>query len=362
MMPILYDYYETDFSTMGLGALPDAIKCTVTEERNGIYELSMTYPVDGLNYSNLAVDRIILAPPNDQDRPQPFRIYSCRPSMAGTVIVSAEHISYQLNSIPCEPFNASDVGEALQGLKDHAIGPMPFTFWTDKQSRGGYLQWTPDSIRSRLGGVQGSILDVYGGEYEWDRYLVKLHEARGEDNGVVVAYGKNLISLEQEINLASMLTGIYPYYYGDDGSEAGGNKTLVHLPERVISVAADCSYPRVKPVDLTDKFDAPPSATQLRAAANSYIKANKLTTPKVSISVSFVPLWQTQEYGDLAPLERVRLCDYVTVRFLQMGIDAKAQVVKTVHNVLLNRYDSVELGDAKQSLDSTIANLIKGGH
>lgn len=359
MMPILYDYDEIDFTTMGLGALPDAIKCTVTEERNGAYELAMTYPLDGLNFSNLAVDRIILAPPNDQDRPQPFRIYACRPSMAGTVNVAAEHISYQLNSIPCEPFNASDAGEALQGLKDHAVGPMPFGFWTDKKSRGGYTQATPDSIRSRLGGVQGSILDVYGGEYEWDRFLVKLHEARGEDNGVVVAYGKNLISLEQETNIATMITGIYPYYFGEAGEEKG--KVLVQLPERLITVAANCSYPRVKPVDMTDKFEAPPTEAQLRAAANTYIRANKLTAPKVSIAVSFVPLWQTEEYKDIAPLERVRLCDYVTVRFLRLGVDAKAQVVKTVHNVLLNRYDSMELGDARQSLDSTIANLIKGG-
>ena len=77
MIPILYDKSETTFSTMGIGALADAISCTVTEERNGIFELSMTYPVGGPLFSDLVYDNIILAPPNDQSNKnkwQPFRI------------------------------------------------------------------------------------------------------------------------------------------------------------------------------------------------------------------------------------------------------------------------------------------------
>lgn len=353
MIPILYEAGESIFADMGFGGLPDAIDCAVTEERNGMFELSMTYPVDGLHFEDLAVDRIILAAPNDTSQWQPFRVYAIRPSLGGTAIVLAEHISYRLNHIIVAPFTAGSVTAALQGIQDNASSSCPFVFWTDKAGGGSYTQTVPASARARLAGEEGSILDIYGGEFEWDRAVVRLHQSRGADNGVVVAYGKNLTSLEQEINLASMLTGIYPYYY----SQSDG--TLVQLPERLLTVASNYSYPRVKAVDLTSEFDSAPTVAQLRTRAQAYINANKLTEPKVSIQVSFVALWQTAEYKDIAPLERVGLCDTVTVKFPRLGIDAKAKVVKTVYDVLQERYKSIELGDARQSLDTTIADLIK---
>lgn len=46
------------------------------------------------------------------------------------------------------------------------------------------------SIRACLGGTEGSVLDVWGGEYEWDMFDVILHSKRGKDNGVVIEYGK----------------------------------------------------------------------------------------------------------------------------------------------------------------------------
>lgn len=354
MIPILYESGEGIFSDMGLGALPDAISCTVTEERNGLYELSLTYPVGGLHYEDLAVDRLILAAPNDTANWQPFRIYSVRPSLGGTVVVSAEHISYQLSHVVVAPFEADNVVSALQGIRNNASSSIPFAFWTDKTGGGAYAQSVPASAKSRLLGSEGSILDVYGGEYEWDRTMVRLHASRGSDNGVIVAYGKNLTSLEQEINLSSMLTGIYPYYYRQDQD----GSVLVQLPERILTVSSDYSYPRIQAVDLTSEFEETPTEGDLRDAALTYIAANQIMEPKVSIQVSFAPLWQTAEYKDIAPLERVSLCDTVTVKFSRLGIDAKAKVVKTVYNVLLDRYDSIELGDARQSLDTIIADLI----
>ena len=353
MIPILYDKSETTFSTMGIGGLPDALACTVTEERNGIFELSMTYQVGGLHSADLVYDNIILAPPNGQSEWQPFRIYSIKPSMAGTVKICAEHISYQLKDTPCSPFSASGINSALAGLKTNGAIASQFDFWTDIVSDAQYTQNVPLSTRDCIIGSDGSIIDTYGGELEWDRYIVKIHAKRGKDNGVTVAYGKNLITLEQEKNISTALTGIYPYYYS--------NGALVQLPEKILQVSDhQFAYPHIKPVDLTDKFDTSvaPTSDALRAEAKRYIESNALSRPKVSITASFAPLWQTLEYKDLAVLEEVGLCDYVTVRYVKLGIDAKAEVVKTVFNVLSERYDSISLGDVKQGIDSTVAKLV----
>lgn len=354
--PILYEADERQFKTMGLGALPDAIECIVTEERNGAFELEMLYPVGGLHYAELEVDRIILAPPNDTAQWQPFRIYGIYPSSAGTARVAAEHISYQLNHIGVAPYYAPTAVTAIAGLKMESTGDNPFNFTTDILSGKKYTQIVPSTIRARLGGEEGSLIDTYGGELEFDRYSVRLHAARGEDRGIVVAYSKNITTLEQEISIESMCTAIYPYYYRDD-TEAGD--TLVQLPERYVSSGSGYSYHRIKVVDFTSDFDDPPTPDQLRNRARSYLNANRQTVPTVSILVQFSALWHTAEYASLAPLERVNLCDTVTVRYPKLGVDATAKVIRTEYDVLRDKYSGIELGNARQTLDGTIADLIR---
>lgn len=352
MIPSLHLYLDSDFDTMGIGSLPDAISCTVTEELNGMYELDMEYPNDGIRAYDLLTDRIICAQNNPWDHPQPFRIYSVQPSLSGTTLVKAGHISYQLSSVMVAPFISHSAIGTMRDLGDHAVGDNPFTFSTDIVKTALYSKKVPASIRARLTEDKDCILATYGGELEYDRYSVALKASRGANNGVVVAYGKNLIDYNQELNNQNLLTAIYPYYYKDN--------TLVQLPERLVSVSNPFSYPRTKAVDLTSQFDAAPTEADLRAAAQAYIDTNQLTTPVVSIKASFIPLEQTEEYRDIAPLEKVRLGDTVTVRYLALGVDATAKVVRVVYDVLQDRYTSVELGSAWQTLDMTIANLEKG--
>lgn len=352
MIPSLHLHLDSDFDTMGIGSLPDAISCTVTEELNGMYELDMEYPNDGIRAYDLLTDRIICAQNNPWDHPQPFRIYSVQPSLAGTTLVKAGHISYQLSSVMVAPFISQSAIGTMRDLGDHAVGDNPFTFSTDIVKSALYSKKVPASIRARLTEDKDCILATYGGELEYDRYSVALKASRGANNGVVVAYGKNLIDYNQELNNQNLLTAIYPYYYKDN--------TLVQLPERLVSVSNPYSYPRTKAVDLTSQFDAAPTEADLRAAAQAYIDTNQLTTPVVSIKASFIPLEQTEEYRDIAPLEKVRLGDTVTVRYLALGVDATAKVVRVVYDVLQDRYTSVELGSVWQTLDMTIANLEKG--
>lgn len=350
MIPILFNAEATDFSTNGFGRLSDCASCQVTEARNGLYELEMTYPVTGAFYKEIQMASLILAVPGDGQEAQPFAVYKISKPLQGVVRIYAQHMSYQLSCIPCAPFTASSVSEALDGLKQYAAEPCPYTFWTDKTSAGTFTVPAPSSIRSRLGGVSGSILDVYGGEYEFDRFMVKLHANRGADRGVVLRYGKNITDLRQEENIANTITGIYPYWMDGEGN-------LVQLPEKVLSSeqAANFPYPRTVPLDLSSEFEKAPTVAELRTKAQAYIKENNIGIPSVSVSVSFVALWQTEEYKDIAPLERVKLCDTVTVSYEKLGVDVKAKIVKTVYNVLEDKYSSLEIGEIRSNLAGTIA-------
>ena len=349
MKPRLYPENETNFESNGLGPLSDALTCTVEENRNGAFELSMEYPVTGVLFDELKHGSIIFAPPNDSSEPQPFRVYGKSTPLSGVVTVRAKHISYQLSHIPVSPFTAGSCAAALQGLKTNAVEPCPFDFWTDKETIATFAVTEPASARSLLGGVAGSVLDVYGGEYEFDRYTVKLHKARGHDSGVVIAYGKNLVDIDQEESIENTITGVYPYYKDTDGN-------VLELPEKVVSSAAahNFPYPRTVPLDCSQEWQETPSVEQLRAYASAYVEKEGIGVPSVSLKVSFVPLWQTEEYKAIAPAERLNLCDIATVRFEKLGVNARAKVVQTVYDVLAGRYESITLGEASTNLADTI--------
>lgn len=349
--PILYSATETDFSNNGLGILGDCVSCEVTEEANGIFELVMQYPMGGIHYEEIA-DRSIIKSKADQFRdPQLFRVYAISKPMSGIVTVSAEHISYDLSGIPVAPFTAGSVSLALADLKNNAVTDCPFDFWTDKDTSATFSVSVPSSIRSRLGGVEGSILDVYGGEYEFDNYTVKLHNSRGMNRGVSIRYGKNLTDIKQEQNCASVATGIYPYWAGD----VDGNTVLVELPEKIVNAPGTYDFVKIKTVDFTERFEAQPTVEQLRSAAESYVESNNIGIPAVSLTVSFAQLEQTDEYKHLKLLEQVLLFDTVNVEFPALGVSATAKAIKIIYDSLADRVKSITLGSTKANIADTIA-------
>lgn len=351
--PILYSATETNFDHNGIGILSDCVSCEVTEEANGIFELALAYPMDGIHYEYIS-DRTIIKANVDQFRePQFFRVYAKSKPMSGIVTILAEHISYDLSGIPVSPFAADSVSQALAGLRRNAVVDCPFEFWTDKTTSAKFTTTTPSSIRSRLGGVAGSILDVYGGEYEFDNYTVKLHNHRGANRGVSIRYGKNLTDLKQDENCSNIATGVYPYWLGFD--ETGKNEILVELPEKIINAPGTYNFVKIKTLDLSTAFEVKPTVEQLRAKTESYVKNNDIGIPKVSLTVSFAQLEQTEEYKGLKLLERVSLFDTVNVEFPALKVSATAKAVKVVYDVIMERVKSVTLGSVRANIADTLA-------
>ena len=357
MKPILFEQGQTSFTTNGIGRLADAISCTVTEERNGQYELHMEYPIDGQLMEEVRYSRIIYAPPADGKAPQPFRIYRITKPLSGVVEIDAEHISYQMSHIPLLPFSAVGIEQAFSYFSTYAAESNPFTF-VKEGAFGAVIGNTfkvadPDNLRAVLFGQEGSIIDTFGGEWEFDGFSAILHKERGSDNGVTIRYGKNLTDLKQEENIQSTYTGICPYWKGQPD---GGSEVIVTLPEKVLhsSFAANYPYQRTKVVDMSSSFQSEPTIEQLRSAGQSYIQNNDVGTPTVSLDVSFVALHQTQEYADLTNIEHINLCDTVKVMCPALSVSTRAKVVKTVWNVLLDRYDSITIGAVQGRLSATL--------
>ena len=349
MIPILFPADATTYTTQGLGALSDAISCRVREERNGEFELEMQYPQAGLHFSEITDRCIILAIPSPWRAAQPFRIYRITKPLNGVCMICARHITYDLSGIPVNVFSAQSAAGALSGLKTNSATANPFEFWTDKQTSAAFTVSVPASIRSLLGGSTGSILDVYGGEYEWDGWTVRLHEHRGTDRGVTIRYGKNLTDIEQDRNISNVRTGLYPYWADSDGN-------LVVCDPPIINAPGSYDFINIQAVDFSQEWQEAPTPAQLKARAEQYIQDNEIGVPTVSISVSFVDLSRTDQYKDLALLEQCDLCDTVTVQFEALGIDATAEVVSIETDVLLERYDKIEVGSLRTNIADTIVD------
>ena len=350
MKPILFPKTATTFETQGLGVLADATSCKVTEERNGTYELEMQYPIAGQHYADIGDDCILYAIPSPYRGPQPFRIYRTSKPINGLVTINARHIRYDLAFVPLNPFTAANAPAAMAGLQSNAAIPSNFTFWTNKATVADFSVSVPSATSNILGGQTGSILDVYGGEYEFDAFAVKLYDQRGQDNGVSIRYGKNLTDLEQERNIYNVTTGIYPYWMSTDGT------TLVTCDPKIVYAPGTYERQKIIPVDFSQDFQDAPTPEQLLERAQAYVQNNSIGVPEVSLTVSFVQLEQTEQYKNLVLLEKCDLCDTVTVEYEKLGVSAKAKIVKIVTDVLLERYESVEIGQVRTNIADTIAN------
>ena len=353
MKPILFAPTATDFTKNGIGRLSDAIFCTVHEARNGEFELEMVYPMDGAHYTDIVHSAIIMAKPSARRAPQPFRIYKITKPLSGKFTVLAQHISYQLSFIPVSPFSAGSLAAALSGFKSNAAEACPFTLSADFSSSSSYAVPIPTGIRAYLGGQRGSILDVYGGEWEWNGYNCILHRERGQDNGYTIRYGKNLVDLKQEQSIESTYTGIYPFWKSEE--------TTVTLPEKVIHAATAANFPfqRTLVMDFSDQFDNAPTAAQLRAYTQSYITQNGIGVPNVNLSAAFVNLADTEEYRELLTTANIDLCDIVTVRFEKLGVSVQSKVIDIEYDVLKERYASIQIGDKRSTLATTIEDQLK---
>ena len=355
MIPVLYKADAVDFSTFGIGALSECTFCEVTEERNGAFECTLKYPVTGRLFAELKNERLIKAKPNDTSKEQLFRIYRITTPINGIVTIYAQHISYDLSNIAELMWSSAMISPslAMSRLFTKTASTHNFKCSTDFSSAKPFSVSKPMSVRACLGGSEGSMLDRWGGEYEWDNFNVILHSKRGKDNGVVIEYGKNLTDMEHDNDFTDVYTDLLPYaVFSDENTEK-----VITLSEVTLPIVDNPLRNKTLIKDFTDFFEDKSSINEnsLRAKAKDYITSNPLGIENSTLTVSFEQLWKQPEYS--AILERVSLCDTVTIRHSALGITAKSKVIKTVYDSLAEKYVSITLGTAKPNFVNTVGDI-----
>ena len=352
MIPILYDTNETAFVSNGLARLHDIISAVVTEERNGIYELDFEYPVTGANYDLIQLGRIVAVTHDDTGDVQPFDIVSYTKPIDGIVTFHCTHISYRQSYITCTAAKDSigTINDAYYAFYNHVSPANPFTYdWFDLPTQFGYMaaaDGLPHSVRQMLGGMEGSVIDTFGGEFEWDKFNVNLYAARGTVRDFSIRYGVNMLEYEDETDTEGAFSSCVPYWA--NGEEIViGNRTTSN--GSTVTGRGECV-----PLDLTDKFETKPTKTQLQNAAKSYMNANNTFLAGQTITVSFVRLQDMGEYADFQNLMTCRLCDTITVIFPDYKTQGQFKIVKTVWNVLEKRFEEMELGTLSTSLSEAL--------
>lgn len=348
MKPRLFPNESVSFQNMGYGEL-NAISCNVTESLNGEYELNMVVLNTDPEFQNLKIGNIIAAKPNDSDPIQGFCVEQMNKLLNGEVEVYATHIAqFRSKLIPVKNYTATDLSDAIAKAISNSLETNPFTFTTDKTVASAFVLETPRSFRELLGGREGSILDLYGGEYHYNNFSIELLNKRGRDNGVVVFYGGNMVDFvaEDQFDWTDSATGVVPFWYSEE------DNTLVLGDAQYSSNESLFPYKRTIVKDYTDDYDTTPTKAQLEFDAAAWI-LNK-GNPSTTISVSFDEL-VTNNRGKL-----ISLGDTVHIINSNYGVNSTARIVKMEYDVLLERYANIEIGKQKETINDAISDIDSG--
>ncbi len=342
MIPILYEMNETAFASNGLGRLRDVIEAKVVEERNGVYELDFSIPVTSEDFNDIQIGRIIGVTHDETDDIQPFDIVSFTRPIDGIVEFHCTHISYRQSYMTVTGSNINSLASAFT-LLSNATPSNPFTYETDKTSTGymSSADGVPKTVRSMLGGIEGSILDAYGGEYEWDKFRVILHSARGSLRNFTIRYGVNMLDYNEELDASGTYSSCVPYWTDGTTTVVGDKQNSTGS---TITGRGECV-----PLDVSDKFEDQPTKAQVNSMGLSVMNSKNPMIPSQNIHVEFVRL-QDMGYEGLENLLQCGLCDTIKVVFPFYNTTGQFKIVKIVWNVLTDSYESMELGDLSVTL------------
>lgn len=374
MRPILYNANETAFETYGLGEI-DATKAQVTRERNGNYTLYIEYPASGPLASAFKNDMRIKSDAGLRTKNQTFFISRISKDSTGILKIYAKHISHLTEKMAIRNnTNATGTAQAVLAIWAlNALGGIRFDTWSDIDltSKTSWNIADFKTARDALGGVKGSILDVWGGEYEFDNTVIRLHKQLGRKSPTVLEYGRNILRAEDDQDIEGAYTSVYPYatYTPENQGTGEGGATsqqiTVELPEKYVDGPYIGLYNerRVLIVDFSSNFKDKevPTIDKLRRLAKEYAINNRLGIPKINTKIEYVDLSKTLDYKLTQILEEAELCDIVPVYYPQIGLTSEdAKLTTIVYDVLLEQNDSVEVGVIGDGFKSSMTSNLSG--
>lgn len=380
MRPILYSKNETRFDTYGLGEI-DALKGNATRERNGNYSAYLEYPANGPLASVFEKEMKFKADAGTRTKNQTFEIVRIVKDSSSTIKIYAQHISHKLEYMSIRHgIKVSGTADlALKTWAKNLVGDYHFDTWSDIDTvlPITFLVDKMENARLALGGVEGSILDIWGGEYEFDNQTVRLHKRLGRRAPTVLEYGRNILSAESDESIESAYTSVVPFATYTPESQEGDSRQqdpiLVTIPESYVDSKYVSMYAnrRIKVVDFSSDFKDEgageskkkdiPTPEKLKALAVKYMDNNRIGAPKINTKIEYVDLAQTLDYAERGWIEELELCDIVPVYYPEIGItEDDAKVTKVVYDFLNDRNESVEFGLVGESIRSAMTGGLAG--
>lgn len=300
---------------------------------------------------------------------QTFYISRILKSSKGIIKIYAKHISHltEFMAIRNKTIVNGTASSALSIWASNTLGGVRFDTWSDitTSNRTSWDIANFKNAREALGGKEGSILDVWGGEFEFDNTTIRLHKQLGRKSPIVLEYGRNILSAEDEQDIGATYTSIYPYatYTPEStGSTDGRTEAItVELPEKYIDSKYVGLYNerRVEIVDFSSSFKEKevPTAEKLKSLANAYIINNNVGLPKINTKIEYVDLSNAQDHASNRILEEAELCDIVPIYYPPIGITSEdGKLTTIVFDVLRGVNDSVEVGTIGEGIRSAMTS------
>lgn len=406
MIPILYDHFETEFTSNGLGRLEECVSCRVREVVNGEYELEFQYPMSGRLFQRMVTYGGVVCCTHDHNGDvQPFDIYRYTAPINGVVTFFAHHVSYRLSNVICgwKPdagvaFAGSTPALVFEHIPPTAMTPCEFTF-------EDYSDYTPGDAFANYDGyvsVRDAFLNghrtddpqtgsealykVFPGEFLWDGFTVRYYKQRGVNRGVQIRYGKNMTEVSRDRDTGDLVSSVFPFWIGVATAPSGDEGRVLVIGDRAYSPYCEVNYAewdsdagqmatpagepyffgaadvRAAAVDFSQEFQEQPSEENLRQAALDWMSKNSTWSAADTITVKFADLYSSPEYADYAGLEKCLLGDYVDVYYPQLGIVSKdVEIMSLSYDVLADAVTEMELGQIKTTFAQVLERTFEGG-
>lgn len=343
MKPLLFASDATSFTGNGIGPLNDVIECVVHEQLNGVYELNMTMLASDTHFNDLQVGSIIVVQPNAIDDRQPFVVSEITKDITGEVQIYGVHIAiFEMQYMPVSPMNTTTLANALSAIKNNQATTNDITFSYDQNKNEIFKRYKPYYMLELVGGEDNSIIHVFGQELHYNLYDVHFGK-RGNDTDYTIVYGRNMTSFTDKQMFTDTYDGVQVYYFTEENGLVMSNPYLYE----------GSTGQRYLLLDVSDSYETKPTQTQLNMRATLELVRIYVERQNIKLTIDMI-----SDVGmDISEYSLLELGDSVLVRNTMYNIEYHSRIIETFWNVLLDRYDSVVIGDTVEDINQIVSGI-----
>lgn len=351
---------QNQFNTHGLGVLTPTL-CTITENYNGKWELSITHPFDSDNkYQYIREHNIIKA----LGQLFTIKVVTYSSGDKNEVSAKAEHIFYQQNDWWISP-NAPKIiftpNYSVQSLLDY-IDAISEKLIVEGQTYYNYSRYSdmiipadyplrtlPNSEGISPVGVimdSGGVLEVTKGELYRDNFYFSVKERmeNSNDNAFEIRIGTNLKGIKRTVDFTTVCT----YFSGFDDYGAmfavswnDASVNLVGMPHSV-KRSKKFSYTFDDP-DMTEQEKIDKSFELLCADTMTFFETN--CKPLISYEVDIEDVQNNPDFVEFNNKPDYRVGNIGIVYDERLGEKVRLKITKTIKDAITGKTKTVIFGD-----------------